>query len=151
MSVNTHIGKIYKRNRKKEEESDPNTPLIYRTYESEIAVCEFLIDYYTSLKLYICYICVPEDNTTSPLMMIKIENIFYLIKIHLPNNHSAPNFPSKCKRGIKSSPWNEGLAEGSARVTLNREGLLLWALHFRGSRPAQTLKRNDFPPLHMVL
>lgn len=37
-------------------------------------------------------LCAPEDNITSSLMMIQIEIIFYLIKIHLANNHAALNF-----------------------------------------------------------
>lgn len=94
--------KFTKENRIKEEGNDPNTPLIYKAYESEIAACEFLIDCYTSLKLYICYVCVPEDNTTFPLMMIKTENIFYLIKIHLTNNHLGPNFSRACKKMNKA-------------------------------------------------
>ena len=83
---------------KKELENDPNIPLIYKSYESAVAAYEFLIDYYTSLKLYIWYGCVPEDSAASPLMMIKIENIFYLIKIHLTNNRSAPNFSRDCEK-----------------------------------------------------
>lgn len=58
--MNTHVGKIYKRKeREKEEENDPNTVLIYRAYESEMAACEFLIDYFIALKLYFCYVMCP--------------------------------------------------------------------------------------------
>lgn len=34
--------------------------------------------------------------------MIKIENIFCLIKIHLTNNHLAPNFSKECKEMNKA-------------------------------------------------
>lgn len=62
---------------------DQHMPLTYKGYEPEISACEILIDSDTSLKLYIYCGCVPEDNGISSVMMINIENIFYIINIHL--------------------------------------------------------------------
>lgn len=134
LPVNIHTGKTYKRKQKKEEEDDPNTPLTYKAYESEIAACEFLIDCCTSPKLYICYVCVPEDNTTFLLMMIKIENIFYLIKIHLANNHLVPNFSRDCEKMNKAHSL-QCLAEGSATVRPRHEGLPPIPFSLEGGKP----------------
>lgn len=121
--VNTHMGKIHKRKEiEKKQENDPNTTFICKASESEIAACEFWIDYYTSMRLYICYVCVPEDNTTAPLMMIKIENIFYLIKIHLTNNHSVPNFSRNCKKINKAQSLQSVSSRGQCNHQAGPQG-----------------------------
>lgn len=138
-NLSTHIGKIYKRKETggEKEENGPNTPLMYRVYDSAAAACEFLIDYCTSLKLYICYICVPEGNTASPLMMIKIENIFYLIKIHLANNHSAPNFSRDCQKLNKAqslqtlSSWEQRHQQAVQRTFFPLD-LFFWESYVKG-------------------
>lgn len=110
---------------------------MYRVYDSAATACEFLIDYCTSLKLYICYICVPEGNTASPLMMIKIENIFYLIKIHLANNHSALNFSRDCQKLNKAqslqilSSWEQCHHQAGHRTFFPLD-LFFWESYVKG-------------------
>ena len=55
-----------------------------------------------------------------------IENIFYLIKIHLASNHASPNFSEDYKKTTKASPCNQCPAEDTATLRSGHIFLKHW-------------------------
>lgn len=96
--------------------------------------------------------CVPEDNITSLLMMIKIESIFCLIKIHLTNNHLAPNFSRECKKMNKAQSLQCLSSAGTATIRPVMRGSHPEPFALEGTF-SQTLKHRTFffLPLDLVL
>lgn len=84
--------------------------------------------------------------------MIKIESIFCLIKIHLTNNHLAPNFSRECKKMNKAQSLQCLSSAGTATIRPVMRGSHPEPFALEGTF-SQTLKHRTFffLPLDLVL